>query len=139
MLWMTTLRTRAGRRSLPIDGTGHVLLGQAEFWRILLQERERSDRNSHGFSMILLDVRPLDDARFEVLAEVLARRARREDVIGWYDRGHVGVILTDAGPEGAWRFLNDIRPDMMARAGRDVPARVFTYGPYRSTNGLCSD
>lgn len=132
MLLMTTLRTRAGRRSLPIDGTGQVLLGQAEFRRVLLQERERSDRNSHGFSVVLLDVRPLDDAGFQKVVAAVARRARREDIIGWYDRGRVGVILTGAGPDGARRFLEDVRPDMVARAGQSVLARVFAYGVDRA-------
>lgn len=128
MLLMTTLRTRAGRRSLPIDGTGQVLLGQAEFRRVVLQERERSDRNSHGFQVVLLDVHALDDACFEKVIEALARRARRVDNLGWYDRGHIGVILTDAGPDGARRFLEDVGPDIAARAGRRLPARIFAYG-----------
>ncbi len=128
MLLMTTLRTRAGRRSLPIDDTGQVLLGQAEFERVLAQERERSDRNSHGFQMVLLDVHALDDAGFAKVVRVLARRARRADTLGWYDWSHVGVILADARSDRAGRLLQAIGPDLVASAGRIVPARVFAYG-----------
>lgn len=128
MLLMTTVRTRAGRRGLPIDGTGQVLLGQAEFRRVLLQERERSDRNSHGFQVVLLDVHALDDAGFVKVVEALARRARRADILGWHDRSHVGVILNDAGPDGARRFLEDVGPGLVASAGWGLPARVFADG-----------
>lgn len=128
MLLMTTVRTRAGRRSLPIDGTSQVLLGQAEFRRVLLQERERSDRNSHGFAVVLFDVRSLDDDRFQKVLAVLVRRCRRVDVLGWYDRGHVGVILTDARHDGARRFLDDVGPDVNGTKDRVVPARLFVYG-----------
>ncbi len=101
MLLMTTIRTRGGRRSLPIAGTGQVLLGQAEFGRVLMQERERADRNSHAFALLLFDIRSLDDWEFERVMATLARRCRKVDILGWHDWGHIGVILTDARQEGA--------------------------------------
>lgn len=135
MLLMTTIRTRGGRRSLPIDGTGQVLLGHAEFERVLMQERERSDRNSHGFAVVLFDIRSLDDGEFARVMAALARRCRKVDILGWHDWGHVGVILTDAREEGACRFLEDVGPDLLEAGSRPPRARLFVYGWDHSPHG----
>jgi len=128
MLLMTMIRTRGGRNSTAIEGTEQVLLGQAEFRRILAQERERSDRNSHGFSLVLFRVASLDESAFERFLRLLARRCRRLDVLGWFDSVQVGVLLTDAPAGGARRFCNDLMKGLADAKIGNVRLRLFTYG-----------
>jgi lipopolysaccharide/colanic/teichoic acid biosynthesis glycosyltransferase len=90
---------------------------------VLRRERARSDRNSHGFSMLLYRVAGRTDATRE-LVETLARRVRSTDELGWLDDTQVAVILPETSRAGAQRLAEDVERSLGERA---VPCKVFTY------------
>lgn len=134
-MFMTLLRTLAGRRSLKVNGSHQVLLGRSQFWRILIQEKERSDRNGHGFALVVIDVHAMNDHILWRVVNALAARIRHTDVMGWLGVSKLGVILTDAAPEGAKKLLQHLVSVAGLNDGRPIPARLFAYGPAYST--LC--
>lgn len=104
-----------------------VIFGRDHFRRALEQERERADRNAHGFAVVIMDVSPLDDRSFERLLYVLSARTRACDLIGWYKRGRLGVILADCNAQGALTYIRDISAALQ-RSGLPSPSmRIFAY------------
>jgi lipopolysaccharide/colanic/teichoic acid biosynthesis glycosyltransferase/GGDEF domain-containing protein len=102
----------------------------AEAFRVLLdRERERADRNSHQFSVLIFDVHTGngDGLIARRLLDAIERRARLADEVGWYDQDHLAVMLPDTNAAGASRLAEDLRA-ALSGPGAPLPAcRVFTY------------
>jgi len=124
---MSTIRSRSRRKKAPPG-----IIEQKEFSDILMRERERSDRNSHSFSMVVFDVSGLKGGEFRDLAEALMARRRRTDFIGWFDAGHLGVILADCDGNGAQKYVRDAVTRLHEAGCREVESRIFQY---RGNNG----
>lgn len=97
-----------------------LVVSAAEFRRIVLRERARSDRNSSSLSLVLLDAggdRRLEDA-LDSWALTIARRVRCTDAVGWHDSRTIGIVLTDTDHEGALMVVRHLRSALPQDASR---------------------
>src|SRR3990170_8225837 len=84
---------------------------QEEFSRILMREMERSDRTGVGFSLVVFETRnPQNDNDLAslLMSNLLARRHRAMDEVGWLKDDAVAAALPGTSPEGAWKFAKDV-------------------------------
>lgn len=109
--------------------------------RILERERARTDRTGLQFSFVEVDpIRdgPADAGDLEPLADILSRRIRATDVVGMFGDRSLGVILHATPVEGAWEFVNNVRPQI-TNGGREPLCTVYTYptswGSFGQTTG----
>jgi len=81
-----------------------------DFHDILKQERLRSDRNNHKFSLITFDVGSYKSDIYSVgpLAKCITSRMRFSDRIGWYDKRRLAVFLPDTSSYGARKLAQTI-------------------------------
>jgi len=103
------------------------ILRRHEFHRLLDRERCRSDRNSHPFSLVLLDIEGQEPANLRRLCHLLASRIRLTDDVGWFNDDHIGVLLPDTPEDGANTFVKDLRRSL-ERLSCEVGIRFYTYG-----------
>jgi len=105
-----------------------AIYSQEEFRSILERERARSDRSGQRFSVVAFEVGnpETNGVCTERLAQVLSKRLRLTDAVGWFDQQHIGVFLYNTPSEGAWRFANDIR-QVVADAGPPFECTVYVY------------
>lgn len=97
-----------------------LVVSAAEFRRVVLRERARSDRNSSSLSLVLLDAggdRRLEDA-LDSWALTIARRVRCTDAVGWHDSRTIGIVLTDTDHEGALMVVRHLRAALPQEATR---------------------
>ena len=82
-----------------------------EFAQILNRERDRADRTNQEFSLIVFEVgfENGKSASARYLVPILEHRIRSTDDIGWLEDGRLGVILPHTTPEGAWKFIDNVR------------------------------
>lgn len=82
-----------------------------EFASILNRERDRADRTGQELSMVVFEVGADNgnSAAARHLAPILAHRTRSTDDIGWLEDGRIGVVLPHTMPEGAWKFVANVR------------------------------
>ena len=118
--------TGLGRRP-PIRG----LHSAEQLRRILGRERARADRTGDVFSLIAFwaDDRSRGPAALAELAEILKRRLRSTDELGWLDTRRLGAVLPSTPAVGAGKVAEEIRsvyPPDRARPSYQVycyPAR----------------
>jgi len=74
-----------------------------DFHTILKRERSCSDRNNHGFSLIVFDVGILEKHKIlaKNLLDLLTSRVRISDDVGWFDERRVGILLPDTSSKDA--------------------------------------
>jgi hypothetical protein len=87
------------------------ICSQEEFHSILVREKERADRNGHGFSLVAIEVSKLEDNPF--LTERFQQLIRTTDEIGWFDHNTLGVFLYNTSALGAWQFVNNNKKKMV--------------------------
>jgi lipopolysaccharide/colanic/teichoic acid biosynthesis glycosyltransferase len=82
-----------------------------EFAAILNRERDRSDRTGQELSMVVYEVGNDHgkSASARHLVSILRHRIRSTDEIGWLEDGRIGVVLPHTVPEGAWKFVANVR------------------------------
>jgi lipopolysaccharide/colanic/teichoic acid biosynthesis glycosyltransferase len=83
-----------------------------EFCQRIREERSRSDRSGLPFSLIIISLEniPTDEARTLTRAIVkFDSKLRLSDVMGWYDRKVLGIILPGAREEEARNVLNRLK------------------------------
>ena len=71
-----------------------------------------------AFSLVVFEDNDATDSHRQMssLAQFINERKRSGDIVGWYTRQHIGVLLSDAGAEDAEIFARNIRhgfPDKM--------------------------
>jgi lipopolysaccharide/colanic/teichoic acid biosynthesis glycosyltransferase len=83
----------------------------ASFHAILAKERARVDRNSHVFSLVSLQVGPLDYGTdtTKYFIDKLKNQIRVTDEIGWLAPHSVGVLLYNTAGEEARHFIKKIQ------------------------------
>src|SRR5262249_20946187 len=98
-------RQQSGRQSMNAEHK----LRESEFHKTLLRERACSDRNGHGFSVMLFDGNVVTDpVAHKKLIQLLTRRIRQTDQIGEYTQGKIGVILPYTTLIGAKALAQEI-------------------------------
>jgi lipopolysaccharide/colanic/teichoic acid biosynthesis glycosyltransferase len=139
-IWRTlsaTVRLVGGRGSRGICSAD-------EFREIIDRERTRCDRNSHEFSLMLINLESIDDEKafLRDLKDVLAARIRCTDDFGWLDAEQIGVVLPDTPNWGGKKFADDVRDRLSFRGRRLTDYAVYTYpvhcmpdGNGRGSNG----
>jgi hypothetical protein len=82
----------------------------AQFRRVLLRERVRTDRTGRPFSLVTFAAREnkTAEATFRKLENILKRRLRCSDEIGWLDGHHLAAVLPDTPSEGAAKVADDV-------------------------------
>jgi hypothetical protein len=80
----------------------------ADLETVLELERARADRTGQVFSQIIFDCQSMDDACIRSLWELIHRRVRCTDEVGWVSARSIGVVLPDTPAEGAWKLSYDI-------------------------------
>jgi lipopolysaccharide/colanic/teichoic acid biosynthesis glycosyltransferase len=115
--WLRNLLPQPAQAAAP---TSETVVGSAEFRRIVLRERARSDRNGGSLSLILLDAggeKGLEE-QIETWAATVAERVRCTDAVGWFDGKTLGVVLPDTDHEGALMVVRLLRSKLPADASR---------------------
>ena len=82
-----------------------------DFRRLIENERARVDRSGHCFSVVSFN---LGTSKENVqlnnsFLEVLKKRLRSTDEIGFIDEDHIGVLLHNTPPDAASCFTDHIR------------------------------
>ena len=94
-------QTRQKRRGFFRSNPDSALLNQDSFEEALCLERKRTDRSGRNFAPLLLDFRSLTfDNRseaqlFEKFIPGFQASIRETDVLGWYEKSVLGLILTE--------------------------------------------
>jgi lipopolysaccharide/colanic/teichoic acid biosynthesis glycosyltransferase len=114
------LRSLLARPAQGPTSSSDTVVGPAEFRRIVLRERARSDRNGGSLSLILLSAgaeKSLGE-HIESWAASIAERVRCTDAVGWFDGHTLGIALPDTDHEGALMVIRLLRSKLPAEAGR---------------------
>lgn len=102
---------------------------RSEFHNLLELERDRVHRNNHQFSVLLFSVNPKKAHDIIELANHISKRVRRIDQVGWYDDGHIGVLLPNTTASGA----NNIVKDICSRHNGSTPPLLYKTLSYPET------
>jgi len=105
----------AVRRKKPVADSAR---SREQFRAVLMRERAAADRNEHEFSLLVFDNATPD------LVDVLARRIRQVDEIGWFREGHLAVVLPYTPADGARTLARDISQSM---APLRPNCTIYTY------------
>jgi hypothetical protein len=99
-----------------------------DFQEIIKKERSRSDRNNHGFSLIIFRDASLsgDSTALSQCLGILMSRTRISDEIGWYDEGNIGLLLPDTKLSGAHNLAEDI-VSIVKAIGLAITYKLFVY------------
>ena len=95
----------------------------------ILRESARVDRKS-GAALVLVLFRFAGSCTAPStmrLAKTILHRIRVTDDVGWFDANHLGVLLPDTAPAGAWRLARQIC-DRMNKRGRRPHVTMYSYG-----------
>ena len=104
------------------------LSSKREFKLILERERSLVDRNNRMFSVLIFGSGNSRYHRESVraLMDVLSRRLRKTDIVGWLDRQSIGVMMPDTPPAGAWIVGNSVC-QLLASDSVQPTCTVWTY------------
>lgn len=107
------------------------LLSATEFARLTEIERYRTDRTNIAFSLLTFAPRNREscDETYAALAEILPKRLRLSDVVGWFDKHRIGVLCPDTPASGAWKIAEDV----CRRIPPDLPAPICAVHSYPSS------
>lgn len=86
------------------------VLTQEQLRMVLMRERLRSDRSGLPFCVLVFGPRESEDAlaAFGPLLDLLLRRLRTTDEVGWLDPNRLAAVLPYTGEEGAWKLADDL-------------------------------
>jgi lipopolysaccharide/colanic/teichoic acid biosynthesis glycosyltransferase len=96
----------------------------AEFRGYLRRECIRADRTGRELSLVVLTPSPSGTS---TLLDLLARRLRETDEIGWMEGGSVGALLTDTGRDGAHLVAGELLSRLERDGAAPLAHAVFTY------------
>ena len=109
--------------------TVRSLLTPEQMNAAILRESARVDRKS-GAALVLVLFRFAGACTAPStmrLAKTVLHRIRVTDDVGWFDANHVGVLLPDTAPAGAWRLARQIC-DRMTKRGQRPHVTMYSYG-----------
>ena len=122
-MWITNLWKKS-RKPPELDG----LYAMPQFRQAMERERARADRWGHTLSLLSLGVPSAQKgkATLRQIARLLKRRLRDTDEAGWLDTRHIGVLLPNTPPWGAWTLADELCLAFPDRV--DLPrCRVYCY------------
>jgi lipopolysaccharide/colanic/teichoic acid biosynthesis glycosyltransferase len=115
------------------------ILSKEVFRRILERERARSDRYGGGFSLTVFDVADPDKPMINehYISEIISKRLRPTDEVGWFEKAKVGIVLPNTTPLGARKLSEDICQKIAVKR-RPPYFKIYTYPP-EGMSGLSKD
>jgi lipopolysaccharide/colanic/teichoic acid biosynthesis glycosyltransferase len=96
----------------------------ADFRGTLRRECIRADRAGREFSLLVLSPSPSGAA---ATVDLLGRRLRETDEIGWMEGGSLGALLTDTGRDGAQLVAAEVLSRLEREGAAPLSHAVFTY------------
>ncbi len=105
------------------------------FHKVLLRERERSDRTGLPLSLFVFreNNHSFSNGSLGDLVDILHKRVRLTDEIGWYDKFRVGLILPQTGLKNAMKFSEDLQ-ELLKRRTLSYDYEIFIYPAPLSKN-----
>ena len=84
------------------------------FRTILQKEQARANRFGHNFTLLAVDLgnRVRDDLLVCSVIQILTKRIRLIDEVGWLNKANIGVLLPNTNREGAQIFIDEIQKIM---------------------------
>ena len=96
----------------------------ADFRGYLRRECIRADRTGRELSLVVLTPSPSGTS---ALLDLLGRRLRETDEIGWMEGGSIGALLTDTGRDGAQLVAGEVLSKLERAGAAPLAHTVFTY------------
>jgi hypothetical protein len=130
-------------RNLPIFHINKTSLEQLysskEFELLLQRERARADRLDSKFSLIVYTVNGLPSKKnyLRSFLQVVRKRIRAVDEIGWFQDHSIGVLLPFADRKGASSFAEDVATRLSKKV-KPFPYSVFSYPSHWYQSGVCN-
>jgi len=115
------------------------ILSKEVFRRVLERERARADRYGDRFSLAVFEVGHSNKHQINVhlLAQMLLKRIRPTDEVGWFKKDRVGIVLPNTTPWGAKKLSEDICRQISNRKPPPV-FKIYTY-PSKELSGFNED
>lgn len=119
------------RRSpnVPMKRTVRTLLSPEQMNLAMARESARVDRKGEGaLSMVLFRIPESERKSLSAvrLARTILKRIRVTDDIGWFDAEHLGLLLPETAPAGAWALAQKVC-DAVAKHGSQPLITMYTY------------
>lgn len=104
------------------------IYSEGEFRAVLEHERKRADRTGEKFSLALFDIDPTDEDVTQacLVPDAITEAVRSTDVVGWFDKHHIGVLLVDTPWEGACKVVEKFSKKM-GLGTHPMAYHLFTY------------
>jgi lipopolysaccharide/colanic/teichoic acid biosynthesis glycosyltransferase len=104
------------------------LYSSKEFELLLKRERARADRSASNFSLIVYAINGLTSKKNHLgsFLQVMRRRIRTIDEIGWFQDHSIGVLLPFTDRKGASLFAEDV-VKKLSKKEKPIPYSVFSY------------
>ena len=105
------------------------ILSEKAFHRILERERARSDRYGAMFSLLVFETANSNGQKRQALVpvDILLKRIRPTDEVGWFRKARLGVILPSTPYKGASKLADDICLQIRARKQKPPTYEIFAY------------
>jgi exopolysaccharide biosynthesis polyprenyl glycosylphosphotransferase len=110
----------------PRSRTGAPLIGERLFRSVLIRERKRADRSNQALALALLTLDGAGDASaatWQALVEALDATRRETDVVGWFNRKTIGLILPEL-PSSDPSLLQQFNERVQRELARRLDART---------------
>lgn len=121
------------------SNSSEILCNAAQMERVLRREIARADRGGRGFSLVLFRVRPgQSNTATRLLADLLLKRARLTDEVGWFSDSYLAALLTGTPADGARVFADGVCDAAAHHSPRPL-AVVYTYPSEDSCLSLPAD
>lgn len=125
-------------KNLDPSGVQGVFYEEA-FHFVLKRERSRVDRSGGCFSLVVFQLPACRGKCSEAwILNVLTRRIRITDTIGWLNASSLAVLLQDTPAEGARAFLQQV-VTVISDAGSVPDTHVHTYPENDGTGGFFAE
>jgi lipopolysaccharide/colanic/teichoic acid biosynthesis glycosyltransferase len=105
------------------------ILSKEAFRRVLERERARTDRYGDMFSLVVFEKGNAIKRRIKKLplAEILVKRIRPTDVVGWFQKAQLGVVLPNTASVGAQKLAEDICREFWVQQQQRPAYKIYTY------------
>jgi len=97
-----------------------------EFKAIIINERNRSDRNGSCFSIIYFDVAQKDQKALKTMYNTISHTDRSIDCIGWYEDKCIAILLPDTNKDGALVFRKKLL-DELNLINEKIYVKIYSY------------
>lgn len=122
-------KPRPRKRRVRMKRTVRTLLSPEQLNQAILRESARVDRKGSGaLSLVLFRIPKPGRTALSVvrLAKTILKRIRITDDLGWFDNQHIGLLLPDTMPSGAWQVAQAVCDAVAARGARPL-CTMYSY------------